>query len=87
MPLHTLNLSLSRLPPPPCPPQVPDLSHLGSHCAECGKACKHTHALLSHVKATGHAGGASECAECGRLRLDDAPTAEAAEQRARARTI
>lgn len=36
-------------------------------CRECNKNCRHMHGLLSHLQATGHDGGASLCAECGRV--------------------
>lgn len=41
-------------------------------CMECSKPCAHVHALLSHMECTGHAVGASQCAECGRVQFHDA---------------
>ncbi|KAL4545176.1 hypothetical protein Ndes2526B_g02288 [Nannochloris sp. 'desiccata'] len=36
-------------------------------CRECNKNCRHMHGLLSHLKDTGHNGGALLCDECGRV--------------------
>lgn len=36
-------------------------------CRECKKNCRHMHGLLSHLKDTGHDGGALLCDACGRV--------------------